>query len=696
MSRQKRFDRLIIIGLSLGLLVYVILRAIRVPLTIDEAATYRRYLSTDFWALFDFSTANNHFLNTLLSKVSTHIGGNSEFILRLPTLLGYSFYLLFSCLIVSRLKNRLMALGGFLFLNVQPYLLDFFSLCRGYGLSLAFMLGAAHFYLSFLRKRCGPKENGTRDLAFSFALAAFSVMANFTLLNFYLALLIWTVVFLTIQNVRENGSSHLAAQDQLPLSRVKTSETAKILFSIFGLGAVFFNIQMIFLDVRLSPTFFEPVVVRIQGLSQEDRQHTSVFGVVLNGKEMRFIDQQGAWKYFRNPAFRNIEFSIPPSVMQKIEKIEIFIGGVPFAIESGELLNIQEKKAGRSPLLVFDSPPSISLKKSIFPHFRSIFNWSGDGLFIRLAARKAAVLAGIAGFIVVLAVLLGRGTVRWKILKGNQYATLAFITLGLTAFTAYPLYLLKTTGQLIWGGYRGLVEATVFSLINNSFYRQLYLPHQDRIVFSLVLLSILVFVLVMAFLWKKRSCVEWLPGASVLGILCLVSLSGILQRAIFHTPYLRARTALFFIPLYWLFLILALDFLSGARRLMKFLATLVLAVILLGLGVHFFQSANSSIVQEWPSQAYVKSMLRDLEAIREREWPHDTMMKLGISQILYPQSMYYIRRYGMDWIDAQMGRKARDADFFFLEEKFDRSWMILVKRYPPSDIILVRPKNSGE
>ena len=148
-----------------------------------------------------------------------------------------------------------MALGGFLFLNVHPYLLDYFSLCRGYGLSLAFVLGAAHFYMSFLLKRCRPENDGTRDLAISFVLAAFSVMANFTLLNFYLALLFWMAVLLTIQNVRKKGLSPSAAQDRPPLFKVKTSQTAKILFSVFGLGAVFFNIQMIFRDVRLSPTF---------------------------------------------------------------------------------------------------------------------------------------------------------------------------------------------------------------------------------------------------------------------------------------------------------------------------------------------------------------------------------------------------------------------------------------------------------
>ena len=693
--KQDRTYRTVIAGFSLGLFVYVLLRAVRVPLTIDEAATYLRYLSADFWALFDLSVANNHFLNTILAKAFILIGGDSEFVLRLPNLLGYSLYLLFSYRIASRFDNKLMAVGGFLFLNAHPYLLDYFSLCRGYGLSLAFVLGAAHFYISFLLKRCRHEENGMRDLAFALGMAALSVMANFTLLNFYLPLLAWTVVLLAIQNAREKRPIPPPAQDDFPFLKGKASKTTKIFFSLLGLGAVFFNIQMVFLDARVSPSFFEPVAVGIQGLSQEEKIQTSVFGVALGGKEVRFMLQHGTWKSLRNLPFRDIKFSLPLSVTQRIEKIEILIGGVPFVIESAELKNILGTKDRSSLPPVFDTPASISLKKSIFPHFRQITNWSGDGNFIRLAALKAAAFFGIAGFIVFLVFLLGRGVVKWKILKGTQYATIASITLGLIAFAAYPLYLLKTTDKLTWGGHKGFIETTILSLINRSFYRRSYLPHQSQIVFFLVLLSILVFVLVTVFQWKKRSCAELLPGASVLGILCLISLSVILQHAIFQTLYLQARTALFFIPLYWLFLILALDFLGGAHRLLKPFSISVLVVILLGLGVHFFQTANTSLARDWPSQAHIKSMLRDLEEIREREWPRYTTMKLGISKILYPQSIYYIRRYKMDWIDAQTGRKARGADFFFSTEKFDRGSLVLIKRYPPSNIILVRPRNPG-
>src|SRR3954471_9182921 len=111
--------------------LFVASRAIHVPFTYDEAASYIRYIDvtapsvfdTHLLSLFNFEVATNHFLNTVLTKLCYVIAGGAEFPLRLPNLLGYALYLGFGALILRRLSSTLIAFSGFLLLNLNPYLL---------------------------------------------------------------------------------------------------------------------------------------------------------------------------------------------------------------------------------------------------------------------------------------------------------------------------------------------------------------------------------------------------------------------------------------------------------------------------------------------------------------------------------------------------------------------------------------------
>jgi len=95
-----------LIALAFG--AFVAARAVRVPLTYDEAATYIRYIAPhtvpEFdagpLAVFNFEVATNHFFSTALTKLATVAAGSSELVLRLPALLGYGLYLWFSAAIL--------------------------------------------------------------------------------------------------------------------------------------------------------------------------------------------------------------------------------------------------------------------------------------------------------------------------------------------------------------------------------------------------------------------------------------------------------------------------------------------------------------------------------------------------------------------------------------------------------------------
>lgn len=125
-----------------GLVALVLLRSLHraatQSITHDEALTYLWFLSGSARELFQFD-ANNHPLLTLLAKLSTHFLGVSEVTFRLPSVLAAALYaagILLLCRDLFGRGGRSLLAAALATLN--PFVLDFFSLARGYGLALAF------------------------------------------------------------------------------------------------------------------------------------------------------------------------------------------------------------------------------------------------------------------------------------------------------------------------------------------------------------------------------------------------------------------------------------------------------------------------------------------------------------------------------------------------------------------------------
>lgn len=172
-----------------ALLFYSTLRADRLSLTHDECGSWEAW--TDFpifqcyYSLDCWNTANLHWLYVLLMKPAIHLFGNSELAIRLPALLGHVVYLVFSGMLVRSWASRYwLALFGFILLNTNAYLLEFFSLARGYGLAMAMLILSLYYLGRYVQTgRIGA-------LAGTFGGAALAVLSNFTLLNYYASLLV--------------------------------------------------------------------------------------------------------------------------------------------------------------------------------------------------------------------------------------------------------------------------------------------------------------------------------------------------------------------------------------------------------------------------------------------------------------------------------------------------------------------------
>lgn len=118
---------------------FVLYRAIQLPITHDEASTWLNYrhlnLCSCLHEYFCWQTANNHWLNSLLLQGSASLFGEAPWALRLPNCLAGALYALAASFICMRyLSSPIIRIAGFILLTGHIYLLDFFSLARGYGL----------------------------------------------------------------------------------------------------------------------------------------------------------------------------------------------------------------------------------------------------------------------------------------------------------------------------------------------------------------------------------------------------------------------------------------------------------------------------------------------------------------------------------------------------------------------------------
>lgn len=178
--------RLTLLAAGAAAFLVTVYRAATYPFTHDESLSYGMLTWAPEWA----STANNHPLNTLLLRACAALFGSSELSLRLPNVLALLLYLTAAVLLLRRLEHPLPQLAGFVLLVLNPFVLDFFAVARGYGLALGFLMASVWLLVRGL-------EGDAWSLYLCVPAGALSVIANFTFLNFFaplLAVALWILV----------------------------------------------------------------------------------------------------------------------------------------------------------------------------------------------------------------------------------------------------------------------------------------------------------------------------------------------------------------------------------------------------------------------------------------------------------------------------------------------------------------------
>jgi len=172
---SRSFNRFFFI-LSVFVFVIAIVRSIVVPFSNDESTTFFNYEQTGYISPYTSLLNNNHFLNSLLSWVCFRLFGDSTLSLRLPNLIG----LIVLVVAVFRLSKRLtqpiakaILVAGLL---LSFHWLGFFSMCRGYGMSMAFVTLAFSYIPDYL-------ENKKAGIFKIYLLLDLALCANLTLMS---------------------------------------------------------------------------------------------------------------------------------------------------------------------------------------------------------------------------------------------------------------------------------------------------------------------------------------------------------------------------------------------------------------------------------------------------------------------------------------------------------------------------------
>lgn len=162
-------------------------RAWQLPLVHDEARTWLVYvLTSDFLPFSAQWDAGNHVLVTAAGWCSEHLFGEAPIVLRLFPVLSFALYAWYGWQLSTRIRPSVLAWSLRLAWLCSPFLIDFFSLFRGYGPALAFQAMAAYHLIGFIS---APRDRRLWPMLLAITLGIWSSL-NGTLLGMMMLALV--------------------------------------------------------------------------------------------------------------------------------------------------------------------------------------------------------------------------------------------------------------------------------------------------------------------------------------------------------------------------------------------------------------------------------------------------------------------------------------------------------------------------
>jgi hypothetical protein len=626
--------------LVLAVGAYITARAFLVPLTYDEASSFYRYIDADVAALFDFATATNHFLNTVLARASVAVLGVSPIALRLPNVLAGALYLAVVVAFARRMREPAIGFAAAALLTTNPYVLDYFSVSRGYGLVVTLLLAAMFMLLR-------------HALASSLVLAAIAVIANFAALPAFLAVVTIVVVQLLAQS-----PAHYAPRTDGRRFPWQAAVACLLLTGAFS--------WMVFGRERvLSASEFVPMVVRVSGLYEEELASIHVFRVDSTGR-LRGIARRpgGVWQSGPVQDEWSLHVTLPAAADRNLASLDVTVGDQVFRRDRRE----------DGPWIVEDFDGHRVLIST------SGLRWEGNAAHTRFVAIHTAVtVAAVFVFAVVLVALSKAPPVARRIEPAHARLVVSVLT-GVAGLVAAPLYLLRRDGQLFFGGKEGLAVDTVGSLIAGTAYSA---PPGAWIASAAAAVALIVIALPLVSRSKDAAIVSAVIG--------LVVFQLVLQHALFDVPFPIGRTGVYLLPLFVLAASLNADAIAAAGGRARRAAMITMFAIA-GVGaLNAARLANVTHTADWRHDASTPAML---DRVRRDLTPPPAVVRIGVDWMFYPVARYYAERMSTPaarYDVLVLPGDGRPLDYIYLPDGADLGPAAAVERFPLSGTTLARP-----
>lgn len=180
-------------GIALLLWGYILYRAVCFSITQDEAHSYL-LAKTDNWRQMA-GTTNTHWLNTLFVRLIVLLPGeDAVWKLRLLSILSWGVYAWSAIKLSEDFPSKWLGTVFFAALVLNPFVLFYFSLERGYAPAFALLLLALWFVHENIKHKAFDPARWTPV----FLLAALASLANFSAFYFLMAISVGLAIYLVV------------------------------------------------------------------------------------------------------------------------------------------------------------------------------------------------------------------------------------------------------------------------------------------------------------------------------------------------------------------------------------------------------------------------------------------------------------------------------------------------------------------
>lgn len=177
--KTKHHSDLYFLAGILLVIAFVIVRSFSLDVTHDEAYSFR--ISKNFWHVEALCTANTHWLNWAAIRGGVFFSLENNWQIRWLSLLSAFVFFALTYFFIKTLKHSYIKLIAFALLALNPFVLDYFVLARGYASGMALQALCLLFFCLYLAQK--RKRFALVALFFS----GLSAIANFNFFYFFSA-----------------------------------------------------------------------------------------------------------------------------------------------------------------------------------------------------------------------------------------------------------------------------------------------------------------------------------------------------------------------------------------------------------------------------------------------------------------------------------------------------------------------------